>query len=61
MIYYNHPKLYDKYRDEYAVILRDALIDQIFLNKMYQKSIYVLEKLRKIPVLKNIIKKLILR
>ena len=61
MIYYNHPKLYDKYRDEYAVILRDALIDQIFLNKMYQKSIYVLEKLKKIPVLKNIIKKLILR
>lgn len=61
MIYYNHPKLYDKYRDEYAVILRDALIDQIFLNKMYQKNIYVLEKLKKIPVLKNIIKKLILR
>lgn len=61
MIYYNHPKLYDKYRDEYAVILRDALIDQIFLNKMYQKSIYVIEKLKKIPVLKNIIKKLILR
>lgn len=43
------------------MILRDALIDQIFLNKMYQKSIYVLEKLKKIPVLKNIIKKLILR
>ena len=36
-IYYNHPKLYDKYKDEYAIILRDALIEQVHLRQKYEK------------------------
>ena len=60
MIYYNHPKLYEKYRDEYAVILRDALIEQIFSNRAYRQSLAAFEKMKKIPFIKRVIKKLAL-
>ena len=60
MIYQNHPKLYDQYRDEYAIILRNALIEQIFINRAYQKSLGVLENLKRLPILKNLIKKLLM-
>lgn len=58
-IYQQHPKLYEMCKDEYAMILRDALIEQIFLNRAYQKSIGILEKLRRIPVLKQIMKAIV--
>lgn len=61
MIYAQHPVLYEKYRDQYAIILRDALIEQLFLNRAYQKSIGILEKLKKIPVIKSVIKHIILK
>lgn len=61
MIYANHPVLYEKYKDQYAAVLRDALIDQIFLNRAYQKSVGILESLKKIPVVKTLIKRIILR
>lgn len=61
MIYNQHPVLYEKYKDLYALVLRDALIEQLFLNRAYQKSIGILEQLKKVPVLKNIIKQIILK
>ena len=60
-IYENHPKLYEKYKDEYAVILRNALIEQLFLNRVYKESMGKIAKLKEIPVLKRLIKKYILK
>lgn len=60
-IYYNHPKLFQKYADKYCVILRDALIEQIFLVAKLKKSILILERLSSIPILKRIIKKYIVK
>lgn len=60
-IYLNHPLLYEKYRNRYAMQLREALIEQIFLNRALQKGIAILDRLKRIPVLKQIIKKLILK
>lgn len=61
MIYQQHPALYEKYRNEYAMILRDALIDQIFMVRAYQKSIGVLEQLKRMPLVRHLVKKLILK
>ena len=61
MIYAQHPVLYEKYKEKYAVILRDALIEQIFLNRTYQKSIGILEDLKKIPIIKRLVKRIVLK
>lgn len=61
MIYQQHPVLYARYKDEYAMILRDALIDQLFMNRAYQKSIGILNQLKRIPLVKSIVKKMILK
>lgn len=60
-IYRNHPELYKKHRDQYALGLRDALIEQIFLNRALQEGISILEKIKRIPLLKTIIKKYIMK
>lgn len=60
-IYLSHPLLYEKYKQEYALILRDAVIEQIFLNRALQEGITILEKIKKIPILKSIIKKYIMK
>lgn len=60
-IYFQHPDLYEKYKDRYAIVLRNALIEHIFLNRAYAESIRILEKIRKIPFLKYFIKKIILK
>jgi len=60
-IYEHHPVLYEKYKDQYAVGLRAALIEQIFLNRALQDGITILEKIKRIPLLKTIIKKYIMK
>lgn len=60
-IYLNHPALYEKYKDQYAMVLREALIEHIFLNRALQESITILEKIKRIPILKTIIKKYIMK
>ncbi|WP_127489950.1 glycosyltransferase [Paenibacillus ehimensis] len=60
-IYKHHPVLFEKYRDKYAMILRDALIEQIFLCRSLQESITILEKIKRIPILKTIIKKFVMK
>lgn len=58
-IYYNHPQLYEKYRDRYAIILRDALIEQVHLRQKYEKSFEIIGKLNNIPLMRRIIGKII--
>lgn len=60
-IYFQHPVLYEKYKDRYAIVLRNALIEHIFLNRAYAESVGILEKVKKIPLLKYVIKKIILK
>lgn len=60
-IYLNHPILFEKYKDQYGMILRDALIEQIFLNRALQDGIVILERIKRIPILKSIIKKFIIK
>lgn len=60
-IYFQHPVLYEKYKDRYAIVLRNALIEHIFLNRAYAESVGILEKVKKIPFLKYVIKKIILK
>ena len=58
-IYYNHPRFYEQYKDEYAVVLRDALIEQVHLRQKYEKSFEIIEKLYRIAPFKYIIQKII--
>lgn len=60
-IYYQHPVLYEKYKDRYAIALRNALIEHIFLNRAYAESVGILEKMKKFPLLKHIVKNIILK
>lgn len=55
-IYRNHPNLYSKYQDLYAEVLRDALINQIFLNRNLRSNIEYIQKIEKKPLVKKIIK-----
>ncbi len=60
-IYIQHKVLYEKYRDKYAIVLRDTLIEFIFMNRAYSESIAVIEKLKRIPFLEYIIKRFIIK
>lgn len=60
-IYKNHPVLYEQYRDRYAMVLRDELINQAALLRTYQKTIGVLYKLKKIPLIRTIVRKYALK
>ena len=58
-IYLRHSELYMKYHVQYAMILRDALIDQLFINRALKKSVDIYERIRKVPLLKYMIKKML--
>ena len=58
-IYNNHPIFYEKYKNEYAKVLRDALIEQVHLRQKYEKSFEIIGKLNNIPIMKRIISRLI--
>lgn len=60
-IYDNHPTLYNNYQQLYAKILREELIHQLFINKGLKQSITYVERLAKIPLLKKIYNKIILK
>lgn len=59
-IYLNHPTLFSNYKDNYAMVLRDALIEQIYLNKKITSLNPFLDKLKKIRLIKMLVKKIIL-
>ena len=58
-IYYNHKEFYQKHYDEYALVLRDALIEQIFIRQKYEERWEKISKMVSYPVIGNIIRKLI--
>ena len=60
-IYYNHLQLYNRFRDEYAIALRNELINQVCINRSYQKTIGILYKLKRIPLVRNIVRGLSLK
>ncbi|MHA6483032.1 glycosyltransferase [Paenibacillus sp. strain BS8-2] len=60
-IYANHPDFYKKHSAQYAAVLREALVDQIFLNRTLQESLRVLEKIKRIPFMKQFLMKFILK
>ncbi len=58
-IYYNHKDFYEKHWEEYALVLREALIEQIFLRRKYESRLEKINGLGKMPILGNLAKKLI--
>ena len=58
-IYYNHKEFYQKHYDEYALVLRDALIEQIFIRRKYAERWEKISKMVSYPVIGNIIRRLI--
>lgn len=56
-IYQRHPKLYDRYRHEYANILRDAFIHELFENRRHIRTLDALAQ-KKIPLYRKILDKL---
>lgn len=57
-IYQNHKEFYELHKEEYAMVLRDALIEQIFLRRKYENMLERVHKLGKFPVIGLIAKKL---
>lgn len=58
-IYYNHKEFYQKHYDEYALVLRDSLIEQIFIRRKYEERWEKISKMVSYPVIGNIIRRLI--
>lgn len=58
-LYLNHLEFYKKYQKEYAMVLRDALIDQIYLNKKLTNLGPMLNKVKKIGIIRNWAKKIL--
>ena len=58
-IYDNHPRFYERYRVEYAKQLRETLIEQIFMRNRLVEANEMYEKLKKNPLIKMLIKRII--
>lgn len=58
-IYDNHKEFYLKNSEEYAKILRDALIEQIAIRMKYEKVFEKVKKFYKWPVIGKVIKKFV--
>ncbi|MDE7311518.1 MAG: glycosyltransferase family 2 protein [Eubacterium sp.] len=58
-IYDNHKEFYKKNQEEYAKVLRDALIEQIAIRAKYEKVFERVQKYYRIPVIGEVIKKLV--
>ena len=57
-IYRNHRGFYEKNREEYALILRDALVEQVSIRMKYEKVFEKVQKYYRYPLLGKINKKL---
>ena len=58
-MYRNHPVFYRQHYDEYAVVLRDALIEQIFLRRKYEERWEKITRFCSYPVVGKIVKKML--
>ena len=59
MLYYNHKEFYNKYAENYALVLRDALIEQIFLRRRYERIFKKFQMFEKIPFIKRGVKRIL--
>lgn len=59
IMYHNHQAFYREHADQYAMILRDALIEQIFLRRKYEEQCEKVERLTSYPVIGKIILKML--
>lgn len=50
-IFYAHHEFYSKHADEYMLILRDALMEQMYVRRMYEKRFEKFQVLKKIPII----------
>ncbi len=57
-MYLNHKEFYHNHFDEYALTLRDALIEQIFLRRKYEERWDKIVKICNYPIIGGIVKKL---
>ncbi|MGE7943740.1 glycosyltransferase family A protein [Lysinibacillus xylanilyticus] len=60
-LYLNHSEFYRKYSKEYAMILRDSLIEQIYINKKLTDLGPILNKVKRMSKVKRFIKKILIR
>lgn len=58
-IYRNHRDFYREHYDEYALVLRDALIEQIFLRRKYEERWRRFSRLTSTPVLGAVLRKVL--
>ena len=58
-IYDNHKEFFEKNSEEYAKVLRDALIEQIAIRMKYEKVFEKVQKYYKWPIIGRILKKFI--
>ncbi len=58
-IYYNHRKFYCEHAEEYALALREALIEQAFIRRKYEKRFEKLRILKKIPGIGRAVKRVL--
>lgn len=54
-IYANHKEFFEKNSEKCMLLLRDTLIDQIYIRMQYEKIISKVQFLNKIPVIRTII------
>lgn len=58
-MYQNHKEFYRKNADQYAMVLRDALIEQIFLRRKYEEQCAKIEKLNSYPLIGKIVDRIL--
>lgn len=58
-IYDNHREFYQEHAEEYALALREALIEQIFIRRKYERRFEKFRKLKKIPGVSWVVKKIL--
>ncbi len=58
-MYRNHPAFYQQHYEEYAVVLRDALIEQIFLRRKYEERWEKITRFCSYPIIGKIVKKML--
>lgn len=58
-MYENHKEFYREHFDEYAIVLRDALIEQLFLKRKYEERWTKITKIASYPIIGSLLKRLI--
>lgn len=57
-IYFNHKDFYQEHLEEYALALRDALVEEEFMKRKYALRFEKFQKMKRIPFIRWAVKKL---